>query len=386
MIVPTLSALARLGWLRSMSARFNAKHWEALGRVAEYEVRGAALPEGMEPHAAAGRAVRQAWQVLNKSPILGAVISAALRAMPADARRAVAVLAIVDVDPWLLRRTTAGSLINLVADAISSPRARAESDFNEADVDAVPGVEAAATSASETAHASDQVDDQSLRRPRRARTSNDQALDPTSAPHERPQLSARSSNESPKRFADESWFQQFADEETAPPDLRQRAISRFAGLLYLISIIQDLDLPEQIATDRILGPRPLGWVFHQLALLLAPVEARDPAALAFAGLSPEAEFPWADEASANEAETQALGAFADQIVTRLASLFDDEELTEVSPLEFVTRRRGEIVADPGWIEVRFSLDDVTTEIRRAGLDLNPGYVPWLGVVVMFAYE
>jgi hypothetical protein len=24
--------------------------------------------------------------------------------------------------------------------------------------------------------------------------------------------------------------------------------------------------------------------------------------------------------------------------------------------------------------------------RRAGLDLDPGYVPWLGVVVRFVYE
>ena len=32
------------------------------------------------------------------------------------------------------------------------------------------------------------------------------------------------------------------------------------------------------------------------------------------------------------------------------------------------------------------MDQVATEIRRAGLDLDPGYVPWLGVVVRFIYE
>jgi len=55
-------------------------------------------------------------------------------------------------------------------------------------------------------------------------------------------------------------------------------------------------------------------------------------------------------------------------------------------IEFVCHRSAEIVADPGWIDVRFSLDEVATEIRRAGLDLDPGYVPWLGVVVRFIYE
>jgi hypothetical protein len=55
-------------------------------------------------------------------------------------------------------------------------------------------------------------------------------------------------------------------------------------------------------------------------------------------------------------------------------------------LQFVCQRRAAIVADPGWIEVRLSLDEVSTEIRRVGLDLDPDYVPWLGVVVRFVYE
>jgi hypothetical protein len=35
--------------------------------------------------------------------------------------------------------------------------------------------------------------------------------------------------------------------------------------------------------------------------------------------------------------------------------------------------------------VRLSLDDVSTDVRRAALDLDPGWIPWLGVVVRFAY-
>ena len=55
------------------------------------------------------------------------------------------------------------------------------------------------------------------------------------------------------------------------------------------------------------------------------------------------------------------------------------------PVGFVCRRRAEVVADPGWFEVRLPLAGVSTDVRRAGLDLDPGYVPWLGVVLKFVY-
>ena len=55
-------------------------------------------------------------------------------------------------------------------------------------------------------------------------------------------------------------------------------------------------------------------------------------------------------------------------------------------LRRVCLRRARVLADPGWIAVHFSLEDVSTDIRRAGLDLDPGYVPWLGVVVRFVYD
>jgi hypothetical protein len=390
MVVPTLSAVARFGWLHSVAARFDAEHWEALGRAVLYEVRGAGLPEVIEPLPSA-RAVREAWHVLNTSRILGAVTSAAVRAMDANARRGVAVLAIMEADPDLLRRNTAGTLINVVAVAISSPQANLESEISEPDRKRTHGLKSATASAA--SQSADQLDEESSQ-PQRVGTSFDQAFHPVSSRREEARTSEPTGNGSHQSAADESWSKRFPhdwskrlpDEKTELVDLRRRAISRFAGLLYLIAVIQDLDLPEQIAANTFLGPRPLAWVLHQLALLLAPIEDRDPAALAFAGLSLEAGYSWGDDASPSEAETQALSSFADQIVTRLESLFDVDEITDISPLEFVTRRRGEIVADTGWIEVRFSVDDVRTEIRRAGLDLNPGYVQWLGLVVMFVYE
>ncbi len=51
----------------------------------------------------------------------------------------------------------------------------------------------------------------------------------------------------------------------------------------------------------------------------------------------------------------------------------------------VCRRHAVIQADPGWIDVDLRLDEVSVDVRRAGLDLDPGYLPWLGCVVRFRY-
>jgi len=44
-----------------------------------------------------------------------------------------------------------------------------------------------------------------------------------------------------------------------------------------------------------------------------------------------------------------------------------------------------VEAAPGWIDVLLDLDELSVEVRRAGLDLDPGYLPWLGCVVRFRY-
>ena len=395
MIVPTLQAVTRFGGWQSLSARFTAEHWEGLGRAVLREVRGASLPEATESRPSA-RTVRAARQVLSRSLILGAVNAVALRALDASARRAVAVLATTDADPALLRRDSAGTLVNLIAQAISSRQVEVKTEFDEPDVDGTPGLRSAGPRAGEVANAAGQAVGQPSHAQRLGASSDESHA--VLSRREKVQIPPRSENRSSQKAVDQARLKQFPgefpdektelfpDEKTELVDLRRRAISRFAGLLYLIGVIGDLDLPEQIAADESFGARPFAWILHQLALRLAPVAARDPAALAFAGLSPEMESAWDEEASPGEAETRALSELADQIVTHLGLLLEADEVTGIPLLEFVTRRRGEIVADPGWIEVRFSLDDVATEIRRAGLDLNPGYVPWLGVVVMFVYE
>jgi hypothetical protein len=52
----------------------------------------------------------------------------------------------------------------------------------------------------------------------------------------------------------------------------------------------------------------------------------------------------------------------------------------------IMRRDGTIVYAPGWVEIRMRLRDVDIDVRRAGLDLDPGWVPWLSTVVRFIYD
>jgi hypothetical protein len=82
------------------------------------------------------------------------------------------------------------------------------------------------------------------------------------------------------------------------------------------------------------------------------------------------------------------------LVRRAASLCADWQgwLDEAAPdmpsprLAYVCRRDGGLRLEPGWIELVLPLDSVDTSIRRLGLDLDPGWLPWLGCVVRIRYE
>jgi hypothetical protein len=167
-------------------------------------------------------------------------------------------------------------------------------------------------------------------------------------------------------------------EEEAPVEVRRRARTRFGGLLFLLGLIEQLGIPEEIAAR--LDRRSFRWMQHRLALALVPAEPDDPAALAFAGLPPDARPPSFQEEPPTEPERETISSFAVRIDAALEELLERRH-----SVPFVCEREAEIAADPGWIEVRLPLAEVSTAIRRVGLDLDPGYVPWLGVVVRFVY-
>jgi hypothetical protein len=117
---------------------------------------------------------------------------------------------------------------------------------------------------------------------------------------------------------------------------------------------------------------------------MVPVAAGDPAALALAGLLPGSDVPVGPPPS--DDERAALAVWAERWIDATAARLQNPPEDRAQFIVDVASRRGEIVAELGWIEVHLELDAVDLDVRRAGLDIDPGWVSWLGIVVRFVYE
>lgn len=170
------------------------------------------------------------------------------------------------------------------------------------------------------------------------------------------------------------------------------ARTAWGGLLFLLHPLGALDPAGMAADDTVLAEIPLPRLLHHLGTVIlhravpdvGPPDPHDPALLAFCGLAPDAPAPEPPDPMWSER----VEAWAERLLAVLRTALDPSDLAsepEDRLLLAVCRRRAEIVADPGWIDVRLDLDEVEVEVRRAGLDLDPGYVPWLGCVVRFVY-
>jgi hypothetical protein len=173
------------------------------------------------------------------------------------------------------------------------------------------------------------------------------------------------------------------------PHVRRLARTESGGLLYLVNLLDRMRFSETLRTDALWSERGLRWVLHQLAMALARIDAEDPAALVFAGLMPDAALPSSLQDAPTGSERAAVERLRATVVGALRETLDVSTAPHAESdqvlLDRVCRRVAHIAADPGWIEARFSLDDVSLDIRRAALDLNPDWVPWLGVVLRFVY-
>ncbi len=173
-----------------------------------------------------------------------------------------------------------------------------------------------------------------------------------------------------------------SDLDASAVDPRRRGRTGWGGLLFLLWLVDECEIPR-LAAERLPG-RSLRSVLHRLALSLLPLHTGDPAALAFAGLAPDAPPPAEAEPPTTPEEDAEIGTLAEAIRGALVRRLSASG--EAVPMRQVCARRAEVVADPGWIEVHLFLDEVSTQLRHCGLDLNPEYIPWLGLVRRFIYE
>jgi hypothetical protein len=166
----------------------------------------------------------------------------------------------------------------------------------------------------------------------------------------------------------------------------------WGGLLFLLRLAGETGLPDRVIADPGRFGVGLRGVLHRLGAELislaapdvGPVNPQDPALLAFCGLATEAGPP---EAAA-DGRVDWLDAELGRVLGLLRECLEGAPVAESSDqrlLLTVLRRRARVSVEPGWVDVELDLDEVSTAVRRAGLDLDPGHLPWLGVVVRFRY-
>ena len=176
------------------------------------------------------------------------------------------------------------------------------------------------------------------------------------------------------------------------PVPRPVATTAWGGLLFLLRLVADADLPERVVAEPGRFGTGLRGVLHRLGSELvrraAPdvgtPDPRDPALLAFCGLPSHADPPERPEA----VDDGWIVDEAARLVGLLRERLDDPDARsrpEQRLLLGTLRRRARVRVEPGWMDIELDLDEVTTELRRAGLDLDPGHLPWLGLVVRFGY-
>jgi hypothetical protein len=178
---------------------------------------------------------------------------------------------------------------------------------------------------------------------------------------------------------------------SARPEISMRIEhrTRFAGLYFLLHVLRHIGIDQALqANPSLVLTHFVSRVLLRLAAA-AGVAADDPVLLPL--LEDVAEFK---------------GAPADSLVppaslSRLKRLRPGPELTErlwsVAVRRWcqkhahmrmgeVVARQGRMYARPTEIDIIMPMSAVDIRIRRCGLDLDPGYVPWFGRVIHFHYH
>jgi hypothetical protein len=318
---------------------------------------------------------RLAARLVATSSFAAAVRRSRLR--PEDATvEAWAVLVATEGDPWLLRRSRAPLVLRHVAAILARSAALAELSLPPADdcSHLHPSVDGLATDTrSGTADGETRVPISTAAAPAVRTTGEDgpaaatpgadgagqREQDPVTAPARTP----------PGEIAGE--------DQTAHD-------TAYAGLLFLLGTASAAGVPEGLLEEPAFAARTLPWVLHQVAVRLG-VPPADAAAATFAGLDPGTCLPWIGDQPANEPERAALDVVAGLWSQATAVALGLGEEGKTDAVDRVIRRSGAIDWAPGWTEVRMPLDEVDLDVRRAGLDLDPGWVPWLGTVVRYVY-
>ncbi|WP_431287227.1 hypothetical protein [Roseateles chitinivorans] len=152
------------------------------------------------------------------------------------------------------------------------------------------------------------------------------------------------------------------------------------GLLFLLPVLARLGVPRRASDDEA-ARRLVAAVLHQ-ALRHSHAPPDDPM--------------WELAAAHGEVPTQSTNAHEheheheheDEDAQAAAILVEARRwLHRAGRIGLVRliRRRGHVSATATHVDLHFALDQCDLRLRRLGLDLDPGWVPWFGRVVAFHY-
>lgn len=372
-LVPVLAdAVSRAGFAR-VHRLLGADGWQSLAELALATAGQSAeawLSDPVPaPRATGGQPV--AGVVADRSRIARSWRASGVRPGP-QATRALALLAIAEAEPALLRRPDAG-LLDAVAVAVD-PRPRSERPGLVVSLDSLDSLDAAAT-ASTQGGADRVVPDGAGSSPA---SREGQTTDHSTAVGAATAARAEPAEPPPSESA-------AARRDTSRPDPTGSdhgalgEATQFGGAVYLLATAEAAGLPDALLADRVLGLVPPSTVLHRLLVMITGADPQDddPALRALAGLGREAAVaPGTDV-------RDALAPHVDRWRQVTAARLGDDDPPEV--IRALVRRRGRVVVEPGWVEFHLRLGEVDLGVRRAGLDLDPGFVPWLGSVVVIRY-
>lgn len=320
----------------------------------------------VDPSVDVGRSsARRATAVATMSPLAGALRGSSLR--PDDATlRAWAVLVIAESDPTGLRCPESPGLVRVLAELLRPATA----------------VGLGATSPRGTRRGG-----QRDRAPADETTFTSRAASDQRSHHAHDLNSATPPSRSAGNAGDNREVAPIGpnDADVEPDQSVVGARTAWGGLLFLLNTAADAGLPDALDEPPFLD-RPTPWLVQQLCIRLVPALPDDPAVLAFSNVGLDVPGdqlpPDASEAAAlDRCAARWAAATASQLRPRLMDTPSDLELVRV-----LARRDATVLRESGWVEVVLRLDDVDLDIRRSGLDIDPGWIWWLGQVVRFLYE
>ena len=169
-------------------------------------------------------------------------------------------------------------------------------------------------------------------------------------------------------------FQRLRSETASKDQLQDRFVTAQGGLFFLLNFLKREDVQVRIQQESTEDALASGWGWlYRLGEELA-LDASDPV-VGFLALQMGLDNP-------EELERLPPLPARDHLLTLARQLYGRFGLWQPDLLRLNAR----VQYTPSHVDLYTSLQNVRMPVRLAGLDLDPGWLPWLGRVVTFFYE